>query len=226
MVFSLSFCHPSHLELVLWCGLFWVLAFSDFLFAMGSSGFLSRSIDIKLGVFPDKPSDSEVAKSLWDFFNEAAQFKVVAIQRCPNRIARVTFEVGGEAAKADFVDGETIFVRGVECQVTFPAPPGENVLVYHYPYENDDRQVKEALSRYGSIKNVAYQSWTNLKGVHTGTRIVKMDRTDDIPRSLMIGGYRCKIWYRSQAVICDVCRGAGHVAAKCPVKGNCFKVNL
>ena len=103
-----------------------------------------------------------------------------------------------------------------------PRPPGENVLVYHYPYENDDRQVKEALSRYGTIKNVAYQSWTNLEGVHMGTRIVKMDRTDDIPRSLVIGGYRCKIWYRSQAVICDVCRGAGHVAAKCPVKGNCF----
>ena len=98
----------------------------------------------------------------------------------------------------------------------------ENVLVYHFPYEKDDRQVKEVLSRYGSIKNVAYQSWTNLEGVHTGTRIVKMDRTVAIPRSLMIGGYRCKIWYRGQAVICDVCRGAGHVAAKCPVKGNCF----
>ena len=78
------------------------------------------------------------------------------------------------------------------------------------------------MSRYGSIKNVAYQSWTNLEGVHTGTRIVKMDCTDAIPRSLMIGGYRCKIWYRSQAVICDACRGAGHVAAKCPVRGNCF----
>ena len=202
---------------------FLVLAFSDFLFEMGSSGFLSRSIDVKLGVFPDKPSDSDVAKSLWDFFNEAAQFKVVAIQRCPNRIARVTFEVGGEAVLSDFLEGETILVRGVECEVTFPAPPVENVLVYHFPYEKDDRQVKEVLSRYGSIKNVAYQSWTNLEGVHTGTRIVKMDRTDAIPRSLMIGGYRCKIWYRGQAVICDVCRGAGHVAAKCPVKGNCFR---
>ena len=201
---------------------FLVLALSDFLFEMGSSGFLSRSIDVKLGVFPDKPSDSDVAKSLWDFFNEAAQFKVVAIQRCPNRIARVTFEVGGEAVLSEFLEGESILVRGVVCHVTFPAPPAENVLVYHFPYEKDDRQVKEVLSRYGSIKNVTYQSWTNLEGVHTGTRIVKMDRKDDIPRSLVIGGYRCKIWYRSQAVVCDVCRGAGHVAAKCPVKGNCF----
>ena len=217
--FRSLFC-PSGVGLRVWP--FLVLAFSDFLFEMGSSGFLSRSIDVKLGVFPDKPSDSDVAKSLWDFFNEAAQFKVVAIQRCPNRIARVTFEVGGEAVLSDFLEGETILVRGVECEVTFPAPPVENVLVYHFPYEKDDRQVKEVLSRYGSIKNVTYQSWTNLEGVHTGTRIVKMDRTVAIPRSLMIGGYRCKIWYRGQAVVCDVCREAGHVAAKCPVKGNCF----
>ena len=220
MVFFRSLFCPCGVGLRVWP--FLVLAFSDFLFEMGSSGFLSRSIDVKLGVFPDKPSDSDVAKSLWDFFNEAAQFKVVAIQRCPNRIARVTFEVGGEAVLGDFLEGETILVRGVECEVTFPAPPVENVLVYHFPYEKDDRQVKEVLSRYGLIKNVAYQSWTNLEGVHTGDRIVKMDRTDAIPRSLMIGGYRCKIWYRGQAVVCDVCREAGHVAAKCPVKGNCF----
>ena len=218
--FFRSHFRPSGVGLRVWP--FLVLAFSDFLFEMGSSGFLSRSIDVKLGVFPDKPSDSDVAKSLWDFFNETAQFKVVAIQRCPNRIARVTFEVGGEAVLSDFLEGETILVRGVECEVTFPAPPVENVLVYHFPYEKDDRQVKEVLSRYGSIKNVTYQSWTNLEGVHTGTRIVKMDRTDPIPRSLMIGSYRCKIWYRSQAVICDACREAGHVAAKCPVRGNCF----
>lgn len=222
MVFR-SLCRPSHLGLVSGCGLFLVLALSDFLFEMGSSGFLSRSLDVKLGVFPDKPSDSDVAKSLWDFFNEAAQFKVVAIQRCPNRIARVTFEVGGEAVLNEFLEGESILVRGVVCHVTFPAPPAENVLVYHFPYEKDDRQVKEVLSRYGSIKNVTYQSWTNLEGVHTGTRIVKMDRTGEIPRSLMIGGHRCKIWYRGQAVVCDICRGAGHVAAKCPAKGNCFR---
>ena len=129
MVFFRSlFCRPSHLGLVLGCGLFWVFTFSDFLFEMGSSGFLSRSIDIKLGVFPDKPSDSDVAKSLWDFFNDTAQFKVVAIQRCPNRIARVTFEVGGEAAKADFVDGESIFVRGWSVRCPPPPPRGKTFL--------------------------------------------------------------------------------------------------
>ena len=43
-------------------GLF--LPFSDFPFKMGIPGFLTRSIDIKLGDFPDEPSDGDIAKSL------------------------------------------------------------------------------------------------------------------------------------------------------------------
>ena len=129
---------------------------------------------------------------------------------------------GGEAAKADFVDEESIFIRGVKCQVIRPALPGDRVLVYHYPYENDDRKVEQALSQFGLVKDVSYQAWVGLKDVHTGTRVVRMDRTTRIPRSIMIDGFRCKIWYRGQPVTCDFCREDGHVAAKCSRKGTCF----
>ena len=50
-----------------------------------------------------------------------------------NRIARVTFEEGGEAAKADFQDEGSIRIFGVECEVISPAPPVEKVLVYNFP---------------------------------------------------------------------------------------------
>ena len=46
---------------------------------------------------------------------------MVAIQQCPNRIARVTFEEGGEAAKADFQDQQFIRICGVECEVISPS---------------------------------------------------------------------------------------------------------
>ena len=120
------------------------------------------------------------------------------------------------------MDNESIFIRVVKCQVIRPALPGDRVLVYHYPYENDDSQVERALSQFGLVKDVSYQSWVGLKGVHTGTRIVRMDCTTRIPRSIMINGFRCKIWYRGQPVTCDVCREEGHVAAKCSRKGTCF----
>ena len=183
---------------------------------------MPRSIDIKLGDFPDDVSSIDIVKSLLHFFEEKAQFKVVAIEQCPNKIARVTFDEGGEAAKADFEDEGSVLIQGVKCQVIHPAPLGERVVVYHYPYENDDSQVERALSQFGLVKDVSYQSWVSLNGVHTGTRIVRMDRTTRIPRSIMIGGFRCKIWYRGQPVTCNVCREEGHVATKCSKKGTCF----
>ena len=120
------------------------------------------------------------------------------------------------------MDGESIFIRGVKCQVIRPALPGDRVLVYYYPYENDDSYVERALSQFGLVKDVSYQSWVGLKDVHTGTRVVRMDRTTPIPRSIMIDRFRCKVWYRGQPVTCDVCREEGHVAAKCSRKGTCF----
>ena len=222
MFFSLWLPISSGVSLWCWACLFWPLPILTSPCRMGTPDFLPRSIDVKLGDFPEGVSSLDIVRSLLEFFQKNADFKVVAVQQCPNKIARVTFEEGGEAAKADFVDEESIFIRGVKCQVIRPALPGDRVLVYHYPYENDDSQVERALSQFGLVKDVSYQSWVGLKGVHTGTRMVRMDRTTRIPRSIMIDGFRCKIWYRGQPVTCDVCREEGHVAAKCSRKGTCF----
>lgn len=223
MVFSFLWSPiPSGVSLGFRACLFWPFPVPTFPFKMGVPGFLPRSIDIKLGDFPDDVSSIDIVKSLLDFFEEKSQFKVVAIQQCPNKIARVTFDEGGEVARADFEDEGSVLIQGVKCQVIHPAPLGEGVVVYHYPYENDDSQVERALSQFGLVKDVSYQSWVGLKGVHTGTRIVRMDRTTRILRSIMIDGFCCKIWYRGQPVTCNVCREEGHVATKCYKKGTCF----
>ena len=224
MVFSLFFGHPSRLGIAqdLGCAPFWALISSCVPFEMVIPRALTRSIDIKLGVFPEGTSIFDTAKALRDYFAKEADFEVVAIQQCPNRIARVTFEEGGEAAKADFQDEGSIRIFGVECEVVSPAPPVEKVLVYNFPYENSDGPVHRVLSDYGSVEGISYQTWVGLPGIHPGTRVVKMVRSSPIPRSLVIAGVRCKIWYRGQPVTCDVCREVGHVAAKCPNKGRCF----
>ena len=217
--------HPSRLGIVqdLGCAPFFGPFFSSCVsFMMVIPRALTRSIDIKLGVFPEGTSIFDTAKALRDYFAKEADFEVVAIQQCPNRIARVTFEEGGEAAKADFQDEGSIRIFGVECEVVSPAPPVEKVLVYNFPYENSDGPVHRVLSDFGSVEGISYQTWVGLPGIHTGTRVVKMVRSSPIPRSLVIGGVRCKIWYRGQPVTCDVCREVGHVAAKCPNKGRCF----
>ena len=218
------FGHPSRLGIVqdLGCAPFLGPFSSCVPFEMVIPRALTRSIDIKLGVFPEGTSIFDTAKALRDYFAKEADFEVVAIQQCPNRIARVTFEEGGEAAKADFQDEGSIRIFGVECEVVSPAPPVEKVLVYNFPYENSDGPVHRVLSDFGSVEGISYQTWVGLPGIHTGTRVVKMVRSSPIPRSLVIGGVRCKVWYRGQPVTCDVCREVGHVAAKCPNKGRCF----
>ena len=117
MVFSFLWSPiPSGVSLGFRACLFWPLPVPTFPFKMGVPGFLPRSIDIKLGDFPDDVSSIDIVKSLLDFFEEKAQFKVVAIQQCPNKIARVTFDEGGEAAKADFEDEWSVLIRGVKCK--------------------------------------------------------------------------------------------------------------
>ena len=147
MVFSL-FGHPCLLGLVqdLGCALFWALTFSYFPFVMVVPRILTRSIDIKLGVFPEGTSIFDTAKALRDYFAKEAQFEVVAIQQCPNRIARVTFKEGGEATMADFQDQRFIQICGVESEVISPAPPVEKVLMYNFPYENNDSPVHRVFS--------------------------------------------------------------------------------
>ena len=69
--FFLSFFgHPSRLGLVqdLGCAPFWALTSSYFPFVMVIPRVLTRSIDIKLGVFPEGTSIFDTAKALRDYF--------------------------------------------------------------------------------------------------------------------------------------------------------------
>lgn len=76
MVFSFLWSPiPSGVSLGFRACLFWPLPVPTFPFKMGVPGFLPRSIDIKLGDFPDDVSSIDIVKSLLDFFEEKAQFK-------------------------------------------------------------------------------------------------------------------------------------------------------
>ena len=80
-----------------------------------------------------------------------------------------------------------------------------------------------ALSGYGVVKSVRHQVWPGLPDVSTGSRIVTMVRTKEIPRFVSIKGVRCKVWYRGQPLRCDICRAIGHKSAACPDRGRCLR---
>ena len=67
-----------------------------------------------------------------------------------------------------------------------------------------------------------FQKWPDLGSVYTGTRIIPMVVTKEIPRFLYVGKFCVKVWYRGQPITCDVCHAKGYKATDCPSKGKCF----
>ena len=76
-------------------------------------------------------------------------------------------------------------------------PIGENVLAFHFPYEEDVEILKDAMKSFGTVVGVRYQSYPSVD-IHNGTRLVRMIRNGPIPRFLDVGGYLCKVWYCGQ----------------------------
>ena len=85
-------------------------------------------------------------------------------------------------------------------------------MVHLFPFAGSNDRVKEALKFFGDIKEIRQQQWSNVPGVHTGTRLVR------IPRNIVIDGVKCPVWYKGQPL--DICNN-NHKAADCPLKGKC-----
>ena len=187
----------------------------------------TRTIDIECKDFPTGTLSSDVVQWVFDYFKtEHPEFKVVSVQQCSGRVARVTVDKGCEAARPALEELGEVTIHGVQCFVLRPEPPQPrlvNVLVYQYPYEFPNISVADALDKFGAVKEVQFQHWTNLPEVSTGTRVVRMVVDKEIPRFLVIRGVRCKVWYRDQPLTCDICKKGGHKASACPDKGKCLR---
>ena len=144
-----------------------------------------------------------------------------AVQFLPGMCAQLTFD--SAEAKFAIEKNEFIFIGGHKCPVLGGGPSGENVLVFHFPYEEDVEILKDAMKRFGMVVGVRYQSYPSVD-VHNGTRLVHMIRNGPIPRFLDVGGYLCKVWYRGQPIVYDIC-GGRHVSHNCPLKGKCRVCN-
>ena len=144
----------------------------------------------------------DVVQWVCDFLaNSYPDFKVASIQQASGRVARVTFDRDCVSAKETREDLGEVTIDGVQWFVLKPEPsaPGlQNVLIYHYPFEYQNESVASVLNKFGAVKDVFHQHWTNLPNAATGTRIVWMIVEKDIPRFIFVRGIHCKVWYRDQ----------------------------
>ena len=172
----------------------------------------TRTLIIKSG-FPAGTSHAGVASII---ANSLAGL-VDSIQVCPGGIVRISFI--DPAHKKTYEEAGSIVFGDVRCAV-ISSVPVSLVMVYLFPFEGSNDKVKEALKFFGDIKEVKHQQWTNVPGVYTGTRLVRMVRKHEIPRNIKIDGVNCRVWYRGQPLVCDICHD-NHKAADCPLKGKC-----
>ena len=143
---------------------------------------------------------------------------VQSIQFVPGKNVQITFK--DSKTKESIEKHEYITINDVRCAVVGGGPKVLNVLIHHYPFEEDNHRLWLALSSFGEVRDIRYEHYPDLCSISTGTRVVKMVRNSPIPRSLDVGGYMCKTWYVGQPVECDICQG-GHVSKNCPFKGKC-----
>lgn len=184
--------------------------------------YMTRSADLKVNGFAVDATNADIAKTIVEHF-ASQNIKVPAIQQCPNKVARITFE---DRTACEIVQLRGELVMGdVKVAVVPPPPPPPNwvnVVVYNYPFDAPNSYINDALESFGTIQSVRFQHWTNLPEIATGTRIVRINLKSSIPRFVMINNYRCKIWYRGQPTYCDICKEGSHIAFNCPYKGKCL----
>ena len=152
----------------------------------------------------------EVVVQLGDFDS------ILAVQ-IGYEIVRVTFCSDEAFSRAKSMEGVSLFL----CKILGGGPATTLVHVFDYPFEETDVEIEHALADFGEVKKVRKQTYLSSQQIYTGTRLVSIVLRETPPRSISIDGYHCRIWYRGQPIVCNLCAKQGHVSANCPNNDKC-----
>ena len=151
--------------------------------------------------------------------NNLGKDAVNSVQFLPGGSFRASFSTPEHKVR---VENRGRFSIGThECVIMATGPSQVDVYVHYYPFEAPDADIRCALSEFGPVKNLRYQSFPGYAHIKTGSRIIKMVVEREILSKLTIRGFPCRVWYKGQPIRCNICRDVGHLAASCPNKGLC-----
>ena len=142
-----------------------------------------------------------------------------AIQFCPRGLIRVTFK--DAADKEDFVRVGSLTLDGHVLSVTSSDKPHSFVYVHYFPVEGDDALIRDELGKYGEVINIKHQSFSDIPGLLTGSRVLTMVLSDPVPAEFRIDDYPVRVWYKGIPPFCQICKISGHKAADCQFNGKC-----
>ena len=178
---------------------------------------LPKTISLQVGrKLADKTKDEILTEVLRVF----AGLDVKAVQ-IAYEVVRVTFASPEHFRAANSFSGKHLF--GLWCSILGGGPPITRVHVFDFPFKEDDRYLEVAFEAYGTVKSVKKQTFLSNQNIFNGTRLVDVVLSGVLPRFLMVDGYLCRLWYRGQPLVCNLCAVQGHRSANCPNKDKCRK---
>ena len=158
------------------------------------------------------------SKVLPELVQSLELLNVRAIQFVPNGIVRVTFK---EPTQCDAVLAGGISFRGAPLRLTSVDSRTRLVYVRDLPVEVPDDGLQAFLRPFGVVHSVLRQTYPGMPDVFTGTSVVKVTLSKDLPSSARVSGFDVRFWYQSQPRACPVCRAYGHRVKDCPFNGKC-----
>lgn len=155
---------------------------------------------------------SNVKSRVLSFLEEAVDFgKFSPVQFVPRGLIRLTFK--DPVDKERLVSQESIMLDNVECDVTPSDRPNTMVYVHHYPAEGDDALLCAEFRRYSKIVSVKHQYFSGRPNLLTGSRVLTMSLSKQIPAEVFVDSYPTRVWHRGMAPFCQICKTMGHKAA-------------
>ena len=143
---------------------------------------------------------------------------VRGIQFMQNGVVRVTYK---EPAQCDAALTGGVRFRGAALRASPVDSRTRLVYVRDLPVEVPVDGLKVYLRAFGVIHSVSMQTYPGMPQVFTGTRVVKVTLTKDLPSSARVSGFDVRFWYQGQPQACPVCRSYGHRVKDCPFNGLC-----
>ena len=180
---------------------------------------LDRTVTLLSGSKLRNVPRREVIEAIIKVFNP---FKVISVQFGYDNIL-VVFEKAEGKTSALNLGGIHI------CNKYIKIEGGAQILtivLFDYPFEGLEDPIKAALEPFGVYKDFRFQKYPyeDLQ-LYTGSRLIRFSLSPDIlelPRSILIGGYYCRLWHRGQSIQCNICSAVGHKASNCPLKEKCL----
>lgn len=174
-----------------------------------------RTVNIHVGNKLSGKSHDEVLEAVVSLFGEQ---NISAVQQSVD-VPRITFKT--EALALNALQNKGVRLFGLWCRMD-GGPPVTIIHLFDFRFEGSGYDaIKEFFGKYGQVRDVRLQRYLRHSNIYTGTRLVDVVLDKFPPRLVSINTHVCRVWFKGQPLICNICGTEGHKSVDCPDRDKC-----